>query len=500
MRKNSISQILVLSFCLISLYFQSIDAQDIKKDAFDPENKFSVKQLKNDFIVLQQALEEGHGGLYRYTPKEELDKQFNSIFNNLKQPLTEIEFLRLIVPLVANINDGHSGITPSRSYEVHLRKQPILLPFKLKLIKGKVYLFRNYSDDENFVLGGEVVSINEQSISKIIDRMLEVLPSDGHIQTSKYRKLESTTLFGTLYNLLFGKTTSFSIAYRNPDDNSLKTIKLNGLTNQELNSIFEKRYPDAAKNLPPIELEYRNDIAILTVRTFGGMSYRRPKISFPEFLKQSFQEFEEKKIQRLIIDLRNNGGGSDLYGKLLAAYLIDKPFQYYKALEVKKNEFQFFAHTNIPPKRRKLPGKGYSKNERGWYDSLGHPNLGMQKPLKPTFKGKVYILINGGSFSATGECTSVIHFHKKAKFVGEECGAGYYGNTSGFVPTLILPNTKIRVRVPLVRYTMAVSGYALDRGIIPDYPVFPTIKDVLSGKDTELDFVIKLIKKSNNKK
>jgi len=495
MRKRGIFLILILSFCLIFLCFQSIEAQEAKKETFDPEKEFSVKRLQDDFVILRQALEEGHGGLYRYTLKEELDKQFDSIFKNLDQPLTEIEFYGHLAPLIANINDGHSGISLSSSYEGYLRKQPIMLPFKLKFIGGKAYLFRNYSDDENFVLGGEIISINERPISRVLDQMLAVFPSDGHIQTSKYRRLESTTIFGRLYTLLFGRTTSFSVKYRSPEDNNIKTVKVKGLTSQELNSIFEKRYPDAAKTLPPIELEYRDDFAILTIRTFGGMAYQSPKISYPGFLKKAFSEFEEKKIKNLIIDLRNNSGGSDLFGKLLSAYLLDKPFQYYRALEVKKNEFSFFAHTNIPPDRRKLPEERFRKNERGWYDSLGHPNLGTQKPLNPTFKGKVYILINGGSFSATGECTSVIHFHKKALFVGEECGAGYYGNTSGFVPTLILPNTKIRVRIPLVRYTMAVSGYSSDRGIIPDYPVFPTIEDILNGKDTELDFVIKLIKK-----
>jgi hypothetical protein len=64
------------------------------------------------------------------------------------------------------------------------------------------------------------------------------------------------------------------------------------------------------------------------------------------------------------------------------------------------------------------------------------------------------------------------------------------------MPTLILPNTGIRVRIPLVRYSMAVSGYPPDRGIIPDYPFSPTIQDLLSGKDVELDFVIDLIEKS----
>jgi hypothetical protein len=498
MRKNGMFLILILSICLVFLNSQSSKMQETKKEPFNPEKKFSVIQLQDDFVVFREALEEGHGGLYRYTPKEQLDRQFDSIYKNLNQPLNEIEFYRQLAPLIANINDGHSRVNLSDSYESYLAKQPILLPFKLKFIQGKAYLFRNYRDDENFVNGGEMVSINERPLSKVVEQMLAVLPSDGHIQTSKYRRLESTAFFGQLYTLLFGRTTSFSIAYRSPEDNSLKTIKVKGLTIQELNSILEQRYPDASRSLLPYELEYRDNFAILTIRTFSGMggrAYQRPEISYPKFLEKAFSEFEEKKIKYLIIDLRNNGGGSDLFGKLLAAYFIDKPFQYYEALEVKKNEFSFFAHTNIPPGKRKLSEERFRKNERGWYDSLGHPNLGIQKPLKPTFKGKVYILINGGSFSATGECTSVIHFHKKALFVGEECGAGYYGNTSGFVPTLILPHTQIRVRIPLVRYTMAVSGYAKDRGIIPDYPVIPTIKDILNGKDTELDFVIKLIKK-----
>jgi C-terminal processing protease CtpA/Prc len=213
-------------------------------------------------------------------------------------------------------------------------------------------------------------------------------------------------------------------------------------------------------------------------------------------LKKAFQELEEKNTRHLIIDLRDNGGGDDAYGKILFQHLIDKPFQYYAHLRMNRSEFSFLEHTNVPPDQGKQLATRLKKNDEGTYDLLFHPNLGEQKPIPPMFKGKVYVLINGNSFSGTGECTSLMHFHQVATFIGEECGAGYYGNTSGFMPLLTLPNTQIRVRIPMLRYTMAVSGYPEDRGIIPDYPISPTIEDLMNEKDTVMEFTLDLIRKN----
>ncbi len=486
---------LLLSLCIM-LFFISAKAHESQSEAFDPEKKFTPEQLKSDFELLRDALEEGHGGLYYYTPKKELDRQFDRILRSLDQSLTEFDFFKRLVPLIANINDGHSGILLSPTYRAYLENEPFLFPFNLRFIGQKTYIFRNYSQDEDFVVGGEVISINEHPISEILEQMMTVIPSDGQVQTSKYRKLENTARFGETYNLLFGKTTSYSITYRTADNNELRQVKVKGINRKELNSISEKRYSDVARNLPPIELEYRANIAILTIRTFGSAGYRRAGISYPVFMRSTFKELEEKNIQHLIIDLRNNGGGDDLYGKILVAYLMDKPFKYYEHLRVRNKELAFLVHTNVSSESRKELASRLKENESGTYDLLFHPNLGEQKPMQPTFKGKVYVLINGASFSASGECTSLIHFHKKAVFIGEECGAGYYGNTSGFMPRLTLPHTGIQMRIPVVRYSMAVSGYTPDRGIIPEYPVSSSIKDLLSGKDAELDLVFELIEKS----
>ncbi len=495
MGKKELSIVLTGILCVFLLCSPVLAQQETKTQDFDPGKKFTVKELKDDFCLLRTALEEGHGGLYRYTPKPELDQQFETVLDKLSQPLTAREFLLRLAPLIANINDGHTGLILSSSYVDYLKKQPMFFPFKLKFIKKKAYLFRNYSEHTNLVMGGEVISINGQPISTIIEKMLPLLPSDGHIESSKYRRLESTSYFGRTYNILFGITTEYSLVFQPPGTNDVNTIKCKGLTGDQLLATFEKRYPEAAKNKPPHELEYKGNIPILTIRTFAG-GFIQAGISYPEFLKNAFTQFHEKNIKNLVIDLRGNGGGSDEYGKMLFAYLTDSPFQYYKHLEVKQNKHSFWSYTNVPEGEKEL-ASAIKKNNRGTYDVVEsrHPNLGIQQPLKPIFKGNVFILIDGGSFSATGECTSLIHFYKKARFIGEECGAGYYGNTSGFMPTLTLPNTQVRIRIPLVKYAMAVSGYPPDRGIIPDYPVVPKMSDLLNGRDTEMEFVLELIQK-----
>lgn len=74
--------------------------------------------------------------------------------------------------------------------------------------------------------------------------------------------------------------------------------------------------------------------------------------------------------------------------------------------------------------------------------------------------------------------------------------AGINEGHTGIMLTLMLPQTKIRVRIHKVRYVMAGSEYKYhERGIIHDYTFHRTIEDYLSGKDSELEFVLELIKK-----
>ena len=273
-------------------------------------------------------------------------------------------------------------------------------------------------------------------------------------------------------------------------------MTVDGLTSAEVTARAQERYPELFEAQPPIELEYRDDIPILTVRTFGGGAYSQAGIDYGDFLQDAFDGFSSRGVTDLILDLRNNGGGSDAFGKMLVAYFLDDAFDYYAALELNDYRFDFMQYTTSPD--REFPEDRRRPNDRGTYDVLGHPNLGPQQPAEPGFRRRVYVLQNGGSFSATGEFTSVLHHnYEDAVFVGEESGAGYYGNVSGAGVLLVLPNSGIRVNLPLMKYSTAADGYTpVDRGLLADIEIEASIEDVLADRDAVLEHTLELIRES----
>jgi hypothetical protein len=96
--------------------------------------------------------------------------------------------------------------------------------------------------------------------------------------------------------------------------------------------------------------------------------------------------------------------------------------------------------------------------------------------------------------SATSDFAALAHSMKLATFIGEETGGSYLGNTSNFEFPLILPNTKLFANIPLARYWNYIEApQQFGRGVFPDYEVVPGIEDILSGRDSQLEFALRLI-------
>ena len=89
-------------------------------------------------------------------------------------------------------------------------------------------------------------------------------------------------------------------------------------------------------------------------------------------------------------------------------------------------------------------------------------------PRKKSFPGNVYVLTNGLTFSASSLFCNAVKGQSNVNLVGEETGGGWHGNSGVMIPDIILPNTKLRVRLPIFRLVQYQHLPKTGSGVIPD--------------------------------
>jgi hypothetical protein len=454
--------------------------------------KFESKQLRDDFQIARQCLEEAHPGLYRYTKKAEMDRIFQKAEKSLDHPMDFYEFFQVMALPIAAIKCGHTDVSLSPDMSKEIERQPGL-PFDVRVLESGAYVFRDYVKNGTLV-GRKIESVNGVPIAKILSTMLAAESQDGDIQTSRRRVIGQH--FGSNLILLLGLRAPYDVVLAGYGSNQVEKLQLAGLDHEELAQIAKKLYPKDQENKGIKDLKFLDDgkIAQLTYSEFGG------DIEGGEaFMKRSFEAIQSKASKALIIDLRGNLGGEDELGARLFSYLMGEPFKYYDDCIINRASGSYAFAKYVDDGRHYTVPEGLAEmRPDGKAHIITEPLLKLQQPSKPTFTGRVYILVDGGSFSTTAEFLTEIHFHHRATFIGVESGGAYYGNNSGEVPRITLPNTKMGLFIPLVSGYMAVGGtheHDALRGIIPDFPVKRTIEDLLSGKDRDMELALELARK-----
>ncbi|MBN1879886.1 hypothetical protein JW823_07220 [bacterium] len=448
---------------------------------FDARETVPAAALVSDFDLMRSALEQAHPGLYDFTVKTEMDALFVSIRAELTHGMTESDFLRRIAPLNGAIGCGHTAILPSVAMRTYLMENAGLFPCDVRIAGGDMFVFRCYVPRHEDLKGKKIVSINGTPADDLIEQFNEVLPTDGRNVTHQYKLLDGRMRY--YYAAFIGMPGAFAITLADDHrDSSLSmTVTLPAMAESALRTHTDYVSPDSDdRDLLTFDIQEDASTAVMTIRSFGGSEDYMP------FLENSFKELRDKTIDNLIVDLRDNGGGEDEYGAALAAYLLDQPFRYYRSLDVKTDHIDFQRYTDLTRSDIHEMQSMIVKSDDGWYH-VGlehHPCLSQITPREPGFRGKVLVLIDGGSFSATSEVAAILQEHHRAEFIGEETGGRCSGNNSGYMTILTLPETGIRVVLPFVRYVLEVDGCDHpDRGVFPDYFVEPSIDDVINGID-----------------
>ena len=459
---------------------------------------------------MNSVLKANHPSLYWYTTKDSLENYFSTVLNGLQDSLTEPQFRNKLTWYVSKIHCGHTSTRPSKGYvKYYASKKLPQFPLNIKIWKDSAVVISNLLKKDSTVKRGNIItSINGFSSRQIIDSMCTLISTDGFSDNFKYQALSFN--FPSYYRNAFGIDSQYVVRFQDNNGNNLTdtlqnfnsfpdssakkvdttTIKISPIENPLSKKQIKQLALASARNL---KIDTALHTAFLSVNTFS-------KGKLIRFFRNTFKQLKKDSIKHVVIDLRLNTGGDVMASTKLCKYLTNKPFRIADTVSS--------AHHGMKYKGSIAPWFWYwwamqfsiTKMDDGRYHFRYFERHQFNPKKNNHFDGNIYLITGGYTFSAASIFTNNLKGQSNVKIIGEETGGGSYGNSAIFIPDIVLPHTKVRVRLPLFRMVLNKNHPKTGRGIFPDVEVLPTTDFIRRGADAKMDKVKEMIRECENGK
>ncbi len=495
------------SFFLVHfLLFLAIAPSFAQKKGFDPEAKIKVDLLKKDFHILHSAIGLGHPAWGQYHSLDSMEIWFRQTGAQIQEDMTEVAFRQLLDPLIAKMGCGHTRLQNSKAFVKYQRdKDKAELkrrypPVKAFWVGDQLFVGKVTSADSNqIIIGTEILAIDGRNASEIIQTLSKRITSDGYNQT--YRRRAFNVNFDAYYRFYYGEKNQYEMKLRTPSgDTTLLNVQANQATLKERRALINRAKANRLKKGTTVlqkkgyQLQRLPDNPKLALMDIRGFRQRRGK----GFYKKAFKYLNQKNIDTLVLDLRDNGGGAVKDAGRLLSYFLHQPNQLIASKKRKKSIYekylgQKFLYNFIVP----ILVPFNFKNQKTETELIHSARL---KPRKKNhFDGELYVLVNGRTFSASVLVAAYLAEEKRATFIGQETGGGLSGTNAFLMPKLELPNTGMRMVFPLYTIQHQISAKNIGRGLMPDHELTYTLEDLLEDRDLELEKLLEMQRQKYNR-
>jgi hypothetical protein len=382
----------------------------------------------------------------------------------------------IVARLMGHIGEGHLDVFPGDAALAHQRATARLLPLDLHWSREGIFVSAAHGDAAAIPVGSRLLSINGDDAAALLDELVSLSSRDGRIAAGPMRECPGRC-YAVLRQRARGDEPGFDVRYTTPA----------GQTRQARISAqpMRERAPSASRERRIATLQWlAPGVAYLDVSSFSNRVYRQAGTTFDAVIQGLFEQIAQGGADRLILDLRENGGGSEPNEATLFSYLVAEPLRRYRSVEARGRTLSVTS-----PSGEVLVHEVYDDEEMheqqvlegGRLSRLDQPPEGLTshwKRASPVYDGRLVVLTSGRTFSGGAELAAMLRHVRRGPFVGEETGGTYEGNTSGYAWDVVLPHSGVALGMPLLRFRFDWDADTPGRGVLPDCDVPPLVSEI----------------------
>lgn len=396
-----------------------------------------------DVDSLLYTISEVHPNMFSTCRQEELLSLIEHEKTTMADSVSSVELYKRVAPIVAKIGDGHTSLW--FPYNQYFSKETKRMPLYMKASTDHKLYVESCLDDQ-IPYGSEILEINGTSSSDIVAAMLKY----GCGEKEFFRIERINNDMKALFELLF-KADKYHIVYR------LSNKQTHSLTLPTANyDVLIARMPRRQKeeSLVPYSFSINKDktVAIMDFQTFSDPD------GMVHFADSMFTVLKENNIKKLIIDIRNNGGGNSKVGDILLSYISPCPYA-----QMGKTIIRVTPTTNRLSPNHQMP--------LGWF-YYGMPEDQLQTPVSKEqghFDGKVYLLTSHHTFSSASSFAWAFKYFGMGVVIGEETGG--MNVSYGDILSYRMPNSGLQCSISFKCFWLYGADETDIHGTLPDVTV-----------------------------